>query len=110
MTVTGTTIWAYRRKRDGAIVKHAVVNKWDQHKRPNRRLIRQWSILRTLGASRGRTTTELAHQFNVNSTTIRKDLETLAVSGFPVVEHHARSRNRAARWSLQGCCIAGGER
>jgi predicted DNA-binding transcriptional regulator YafY len=50
-------------------------------------LIRQWTLLKTLCARRhGATVNELAEERGVGEKTIRRDLETFQVAGFPLVE------------------------
>ncbi|MDX1964517.1 MAG: WYL domain-containing protein [Pirellulales bacterium] len=53
-------------------------------------LLRQWKLLRLLGASRlGRTVRELAADASVSEKTVRRDLLTLAQAGFPLTEKTA---------------------
>ena len=52
----------------------------------NAEVIRQWSILRDLEASRRLTIDDLASRTGVTTRTIRRDLEALQVSGFPLYD------------------------
>jgi predicted DNA-binding transcriptional regulator YafY len=52
----------------------------------NAEVIRQWSILRELEASRRVTIDELAARTEVTTRTIRRDLEALQTSGFPIFD------------------------
>jgi predicted DNA-binding transcriptional regulator YafY len=52
----------------------------------NAEVIRQWSILRELEGSRGVTIDELADRTGVTTRTIRRDLEALQTSGFPIFD------------------------
>ena len=52
----------------------------------NADVIRQWSILRDLEASRRQTIDELAARTGVTTRTIRRDLEALQASGFPLFD------------------------
>ena len=52
----------------------------------NAEVIRQWSILKTLEASRRATIDDLARQTGVTTRTIRRDLEALQVAGFPLFD------------------------
>ena len=52
----------------------------------NAEVIRQWSILRDLGASRRLTIDELASRTGVTTRTIRRDLEALQSAGFPLFD------------------------
>src|SRR3954471_22445812 len=52
----------------------------------NAEVIRQWSILRDLEASRRVTIDELAERTGVTTRTIRRDLEALQTSGFPLFD------------------------
>jgi predicted DNA-binding transcriptional regulator YafY len=52
----------------------------------NAEVIRQWSILRDLEASRRLTIDELAKRTGVTTRTIRRDLEALQASGFPLYD------------------------
>jgi len=52
----------------------------------NAEVIRQWSILRDLESSRRLTIDELAERTGVTTRTIRRDLEALQASGFPLYD------------------------
>lgn len=52
----------------------------------NAEVIRQWSILRDLEASRRLTIDDLAERTGVTTRTIRRDLEALQASGFPLYD------------------------
>src|SRR6478752_5646917 len=52
----------------------------------NAEVIRQWSILRDLEASRRATIDDLAKRTGVTTRTIRRDLEALQTSGFPLYD------------------------
>jgi len=52
----------------------------------NAEVIRQWSILRDLESSRRLTIDELAERTGVSTRTIRRDLEALQASGFPLYD------------------------
>ena len=52
----------------------------------NAEVIRQWSILRDLEASRRLTIDDLAARPGVTTRTIRRDLEALQTSGFPLFD------------------------
>lgn len=52
----------------------------------NAEVIRQWSILRDLEASRRLTINDLAERNRVTTRTIRRDLEALQAAGFPVYD------------------------
>jgi predicted DNA-binding transcriptional regulator YafY len=52
----------------------------------NAEVIRQWSILRDLEASRRHTIDDLAARTGVTTRTIRRDLEALQASGFPLFD------------------------
>jgi predicted DNA-binding transcriptional regulator YafY len=52
----------------------------------NAEVIRQWSILRDLEASRRLTIDDLAARTGVTTRTIRRDLEALQTSGFPLFD------------------------
>ncbi|HEX5475210.1 MAG TPA: WYL domain-containing protein [Vicinamibacterales bacterium] len=59
----------------------------------NAEVIRQWTILRELEASRRVTIDELAARTSVTTRTIRRDLEALQAAGFPLYdEMHAGKR------------------
>ena len=52
----------------------------------NAEVIRQWTILRDLESSRRLTIDELAARTGVSTRTIRRDLEALQASGFPLYD------------------------
>jgi predicted DNA-binding transcriptional regulator YafY len=52
----------------------------------NAEVIRQWSILRDLESSRRLTIDDLAARTGVSTRTIRRDLEALQASGFPIYD------------------------
>jgi predicted DNA-binding transcriptional regulator YafY len=52
----------------------------------NAEVIRQWSILRDLESSRRMTIDDLAERTGVSTRTIRRDLEALQASGFPLYD------------------------
>src|SRR6476660_8152608 len=52
----------------------------------NAEVIRQWSILRDLEASRRVTIDDLAERTGVSTRTIRRDLEALQAAGFPLFD------------------------
>jgi predicted DNA-binding transcriptional regulator YafY len=52
----------------------------------NAEVIRQWTILRDLEASRRLTIDDLARRTDVTTRTIRRDLEALQASGFPLFD------------------------
>jgi proteasome accessory factor B len=52
----------------------------------NQEVIRQWSILRDLEASRRLTIDDLAERTGVTTRTIRRDLEALQTAGFPLYD------------------------
>ena len=52
----------------------------------NQEVIRQWSILRDLEASRRLTIDDLAQRTGVTTRTIRRDLEALQTAGFPLYD------------------------
>src|ERR671918_2172406 len=52
----------------------------------NAEVIRQWSILRELEASRRMTIDEMAEKTGVTTRTIRRDLEALQYVGFPLYD------------------------
>jgi predicted DNA-binding transcriptional regulator YafY len=52
----------------------------------NAEVIRQWSILRDLEASRRLTIDDLAERTGVSTRTIRRDLEALQAAGFPLFD------------------------
>jgi predicted DNA-binding transcriptional regulator YafY len=52
----------------------------------NAEVIRQWSILKDLEASRRVTIDDLARRTGVTTRTIRRDLEALQTAGFPLYD------------------------
>jgi len=64
----------------------------------NAEVIRQWSILRDLEASRRLTIDDLASRTGVTTRTIRRDLEALQSSGFPLFDETYEGRKY---WTLQ---------
>ena len=63
----------------------------------NAEVIRQWTILRELEASRGATIRRLAETTGVTTRTIRRDLEALQEAGFPLYDV---ADEAAKRWRL----------
>ena len=63
----------------------------------NAEVIRQWTILRELEASRGATIRRLAETTGVTTRTIRRDLEALQEAGFPLYDV---ADDVAKRWKL----------
>ena len=63
----------------------------------NAEVIRQWTILRELEASRGATIRGLAETTGVTTRTIRRDLEALQEAGFPLYDV---AGDGAKRWRL----------
>ena len=64
----------------------------------NAEVIRQWSILRDLEASRRLTIDELAARTGVTTRTIRRDLEALQSAGFPLFDETYDSKKY---WTLE---------
>src|SRR5689334_11824067 len=64
----------------------------------NAEVIRQWSILRDLEASRRLTIDDLARRTGVTTRTIRRDLEALQTSGFPLYDEVIDGRRY---WTLE---------
>ncbi len=64
----------------------------------NAEVIRQWTILRDLEASRRLTIDELAARTGVTTRTIRRDLEALQAAGFPLYDETYDGRKY---WTLQ---------
>src|SRR5262245_22193072 len=52
----------------------------------NREFIRQWTLLQRVASARGSTIPKLAHDLGVSTRTIRRDLEALQQSGFPIYD------------------------
>ena len=74
----------------------------------NAEVIRQWSILKAIEQSRtsGVTIDELADQCGVTTRTVRRDLQALEESGFPVYDDRTRDDGRT-RWMLNGQAFKG---
>lgn len=74
----------------------------------NAEVIRQWTILREIERARtaGVTIDELAHLCDVTTRTIRRDLQALEESGFPVYDDRSRDDGRT-RWIMNGQAIKG---
>lgn len=64
----------------------------------NAEVIRQWSILRDLEASRRLTIDELASRTGVTTRTIRRDLEALQSAGFPLFDETYEGKKY---WTLE---------
>jgi predicted DNA-binding transcriptional regulator YafY len=64
----------------------------------NAEVIRQWTILRDLEASRRVTIDELAERTGVTTRTIRRDLEALQTSGFPLFDEQIDGKRY---WTLE---------
>src|SRR5215203_152738 len=64
----------------------------------NAEVIRQWTILRDLEASRRLTIDDLAGRTGVTTRTIRRDLEALQASGFPLFDEQIDSKRY---WTLE---------
>src|SRR5437870_1728428 len=52
----------------------------------NSELIRQWTLLRQLAATRTNTIPKLAQELQVTTRTIRRDLSALQAAGFPIYD------------------------
>src|SRR6185503_4790340 len=52
----------------------------------NSELIRQWTLLQQLAAVRTNTIPQLAVDLKVSTRTVRRDLEALQLSGFPIYD------------------------
>jgi len=64
----------------------------------NSAVIRQWTLLQAIAASRhGQTIDQLAELAGVTTRTIRRDLEALSVAGFPLYDHVVGGQRR---WKL----------
>jgi predicted DNA-binding transcriptional regulator YafY len=74
----------------------------------NAEVIRQWTILREIERARltGVTIDELASLANVTTRTIRRDLQALEESGFPIYDDRSREDGRT-RWILNGQAFKG---
>src|SRR5918993_4151737 len=64
----------------------------------NAEVIRQWSILRDLEASRRMTIDEMAERTGVTTRTIRRDLEALQSAGFPLFDE---THDGKKYWTLE---------
>src|SRR5262249_14354029 len=64
----------------------------------NAEVIRQWTILRELEASRRATIDDLANKTGVTTRTIRRDLEALQTSGFPLYDEVIEGKRY---WTLE---------
>jgi predicted DNA-binding transcriptional regulator YafY len=64
----------------------------------NAEVIRQWTILRDLEASRRLTIDDLAKRTGVTTRTIRRDLEALQMSGFPLFDEQIDGKRY---WTLE---------
>lgn len=64
----------------------------------NAEVIRQWSILKELEASRRVTIDDLASRTGVTTRTIRRDLEALQIAGFPLYDE---SHDGKKYWTLE---------
>jgi predicted DNA-binding transcriptional regulator YafY len=64
----------------------------------NAEVIRQWTILRDLEASRRLTIDDLAKRTGVTTRTIRRDLEALQTSGFPLYDEQIDGKRY---WTLE---------
>jgi predicted DNA-binding transcriptional regulator YafY len=64
----------------------------------NAEVIRQWTILRDLEASRRLTIDDLAKRTGVTTRTIRRDLEALQTSGFPLFDEQIDGKRY---WTLE---------
>lgn len=65
----------------------------------NRQVIRQWTILRTIGSRRDATIPALAQDLGVSTRTIRRDLAALEEAGFPIVDEAIHDDGRKT-WRL----------
>ena len=74
----------------------------------NAEVIRQWSILREIERARaaGVTIDDLASLSGVTTRTIRRDLEALQASGFPLFDDRSRDDGRT-RWNINGQAFKG---
>src|SRR6186997_2307340 len=64
----------------------------------NAEVIRQWSILKELEASRRVTIDDLAQRTGVTTRTIRRDLEALQTAGFPLFDETHEGKKY---WTLE---------
>ncbi len=74
----------------------------------NAEVIRQWTILREIEHARGAGVTidDLASHCAVTTRTIRRDLQALEESGFPIFDDRTRDDGRT-RWSINGQAFKG---
>lgn len=74
----------------------------------NAEVIRQWTILREIERARGAGVTidELAALCNVTTRTIRRDLQALEESGFPLYDDKAHDDGKT-RWRVNGQAFKG---
>ena len=74
----------------------------------NAEVIRQWTILREIERARGAGVTipDLATLCAVTTRTIRRDLQALEESGFPVYDDRSRDDGRT-RWTMNGQAFKG---
>src|SRR6266545_6037481 len=74
----------------------------------NAEVIRQWTILREIERARnaGVTIDDLASQCGVTTRTIRRDLQALEESGFPIYDDRSRDDGRT-RWTINGQAFKG---
>ncbi len=74
----------------------------------NAEVIRQWAILRTIERARGAGVTidDLALQCGVTTRTIRRDLQALEESGFPIYDDKSIDDGRT-RWIINGQAFRG---
>ncbi|GAB6164101.1 transcriptional regulator [Thermostilla marina] len=85
-----------------------LLQRWEPPVADQSQLVRQWRLLRILGARRlGVSVKELAEELEVSEKTIRRDLDIIREVGFPVAEEteaHGRKRFKIA--SAQGVEIS----
>jgi len=74
----------------------------------NAEVIRQWTILREIESARaaGITIDDLASRCGVTTRTIRRDLQALEESGFPIYDDRSADDGRT-RWSMNGQAFKG---
>lgn len=74
----------------------------------NAEVIRQWTILREIENARGSGVTihDLATLCGVTTRTIRRDLQALEESGFPLFDDRSRDDGRT-RWNINGQALKG---
>lgn len=72
----------------------------------NQEVIRQWKVLHALESSRhGTTIPALAHELDVTTRTIRRDLAALQEAGFPLFDE--RDEDGRVNWRLDGQVLKG---